>query len=542
MRIRSLFSILGVLLIGACDGRIGDTVDLPPGVELEPPEEIEPEAPVGPGRSKLRRLNAREYRNTIEDFFGRELPADLELPDDTVNLNGSGFDTDGSILSLSGAAEGYYNTAANFGTQMREGGGLSPFAHCAELPVSEIWSCFEPELGWWLGWLHRRPVSEETIARLVTLGQSLDDSYGAAIETLVTYALTSPNFLFHYVRDSTDDAVDPYELADRLSYFVWSSGPDDVLLAAAADSSLLTPEVLEAQTRRLLEDERASRMYQDFSRMWVQLDSLLRRGSNDAEDVLYRDIRQETLLFVETVFVEETLDTLFSADWTFLNQRLADHYGVDAADFGEEFERTPALPQRRGLMTHASVLFAHSPSGVSDPIRRGFWTAGRLVCNPPPRGSIPNVAPLRNTDGGETVREILADHRRIPACASCHEYTDPYGLALEVFDHIGRLRTTYANGRDVDPSGVLPSGETFADANELGEVIVSRGDLPRCINQYLTGYAIGRDLTDADKENAASDLARFSDERGLTSNEVTFRDLVVRIVLSRQFAQAGEMQ
>ncbi|MEM7607141.1 MAG: DUF1592 domain-containing protein [Myxococcota bacterium] len=533
-----------VSLLAACNGTIGDAVDEPaanaPAIEMpEVPDATEARAMVGPGRSKLRRLNAREYRNTIGDFFGEAVP-DVDLPTD--QLNGDGFDTDGATLSMAGqSATRYYDAAAAFASQVRASGGLSPFSHCASASGSELWNCLEPELGWWLERVFRRPVRDSTIDRLTAIGREVDEDYGSAVETLVIFALTSPDFLFHHVGEGEGDSPDAYEVANRLSYFLWSSGPDEALLERARDATILDAEVLEAETRRMLEDRRSERLYATFARQWIQVDGLPTVAVDDAQRALYEDLREETVRFIDTVFHEAPLDELLTAEWTFANASVAEHYGIDAA-LGEAFERVELPAERAGLLTHPSTLRAHSPLGFSDPIRRGFWTAERVVCNPPPPTQAPNVAPLGDLAPGETVRDVLAAHREAPLCASCHDYTDPYGLALELFDVDGRHRPTYDTGLPVDPSGTLPTGEAFDDLNELRDVLVARGDMARCINEYLTGYAIGRDLTEADVETAEHAFYDFLTDRGLEPAQVTLQDLIVRVVLSRQFQQAGVRQ
>lgn len=521
-----------VLLLGGlgCTGGIGDIGD---NSSIRPAPSVDEAL----GVTELRRLNAREYRNSVEDYFGIELPATLFLPADS--FNGEGFDTDGSELTMTGAAVHYYNAAASIAELVSAGAGVARFEECQGLAGEALWACFEPDLRPWLSGLFRRPASDLAVESLMEIGSSLDLDYGSGIETLVTFALTSPDFLMHY-KTAVGGDLDDFELASRLAYLLWSSTPDEELLSLAASQTLREPDVLEAQVDRLLADEKSDRFIADFTHQWSQVDALDAREDLSAE--FLGELKTETLLFLADALRNDPLAEVLAADWTYVNQNLAAHYEMATDGLTEEFERRTLAPERQGMLMQASGLAAHSPEGLSDPIRRGFWSTHRVVCNPPPDINAPDVPPLDRENPEQTVREILEEHRLNPVCAGCHDFTDPYGLALEVFDVDGAYRTTYENGRDVDAAGELPSGEAFADVLELNEILIDRGDVQRCLNRFLTGYALNRGLSDGDLSIASEELEAYLVARRLDIADVRLRDVIVRIVTSPLFRTEGESQ
>jgi hypothetical protein len=520
--LRRLGAIGSIFAIG-CRGVIGDPDDV--GDRAPPPEEPRPAVAIG--ETELRPLNQREYTNTVGDLFGFDIDASaLDLPPD--RRNASGFDTDGAVAFLGeSAAEQYLAAAEQIAIGAREHG-IAEFAACEGLAASALRSCFDGAYSAWLERAFRRPPSPESIDRLRALVSNAE-SYDDAIEVVAVFTLVSPFFVFHYKSplDRADPrALDEYEIANRLSYFVWSTLPDAELLEAARDRSLLDPAVRAAQADRMLADPRSERLVAAFSRLWLDVEPLVSRAESDDESALYRDMAQETAAFFADVFESGRIADLIEADFSFVNARLAAHYGLDPAGLSNDVHaRVELPPEREGILTQASLLAARSPDGVSDPIRRGVWIATELLCTAP-LVPPPDVPALEVPNEGRTVREVLAEHRQNPVCAACHRHTDPYGLALESFDATGVHRETYDNGREVDPSGELASGETFADVHELIAIVAESGALEHCVAKHLGTYALGRTLTRAETELIAGDLP---------PTNATFGDLMTSIVRSPLF-------
>ena len=320
--------------------------------------------------------------------------------------------------------------------------------------------------------------------------------------------------------------VPDLELASRLSFFLWSSIPDDELLDLAEAGTLHRPEVLEAQTRRMLADPRADALVENFAGQWLYLRNV--RALTPDEDLfpdfgeaLRRSFQRETELFFASVLREDrsVLDFL-TADYTFVNERLARHYGMPNV-YGSHFRRVN-LPDasRRGLLGHGSILAATAYPTRTSPVLRGKWVLENLLGTPPPLPP-PDVPSLEETtsDGAAvSMREAMEQHRSNPVCASCHRLMDPPGFALEQFDAVGRYRTRNEANAPIDASGVLPDGTVFDGASGLREALLGRPDLfVTTLAEKLLIYALGRGVEHHDApairaitREAAADGHRFS--------------------------------
>ena len=354
----------------------------------------------------------------------------------------------------------------------------------------------------------RRPVTSEDIANIMALFASGRDGtdFDAGIRTALQAILADPEFIFRFERIPGDVApganypVSDLELASRLSFFLWSSGPDDELITVASEGKLREPEVLEAQTHRLLQDPRASTLATNFASHWLHLQNL---GDIQPDIFLYPDwdynltksMRQETLLFFDSIVREDrNILDLLTADYTFVDQRLAHHYEVPSA-LGNRFRRVGVEDDsRRGLLGHASILTLTSLSNRTSPVIRGAWIMDVLLGTPPPRPPA-NVPPLEeNEHGGRvlSVRERLEAHRKNPACAACHNIMDPIGYSLENFDPIGAWRTK-DSGFDIDPSGTFFDGTVVAGPADLRKYLLDKETLfRRNFTRHLLMYAMGR--------------------------------------------------
>jgi hypothetical protein len=415
--------------------------------------------------------------------------------------------------------------------------GLADFADCEGLSGSALHGCLEPLYESWLTKAFRSPPAEESVERLGGLAARFD-TYPEALESITIFTLISPSFLFHYKSGPDAESLDAFEVANRLSYLLWATLPDDALLAAARDGSLLDPEVRAAEAERLLADPRAERFITAFLTLWLNVDQLTARGETEEETLLYGDMVAETMAFGADVFENGVLIDLVTADYSFVNSRLAVHYGIDGAGLdATTFVRRTLPSERQGILTHASLLAARSPESVSDPIRRGVWTAVEFLCAATDASPPPEVDGLNSESDGQTPREILAAHQEDPICASCHAHTDPYGLAMETFDAFGAYREVYDNGRVVDPSGELASGESFRDIYELNTVLADNGLVERCLTEQVATYGLGRMLNRGETDALHADVATHLEAQGAA--EPSFSDLVIGLVRSPLFVLRG---
>jgi hypothetical protein len=293
-----------------------------------------------------------------------------------------------------------------------------------------------------------------------------------------------------------------------LSFFLWSSIPDDELLDLAAKGRLKSPDVLAGQVKRMLADARSDALVQNFAGQWLFLRNIPLAGPTpsdfpDFDDTLRRAFRRETELFFESILREDrsALD-LLRADYTFLNERLALHYGIRTIK-GSHFRRVtlPGDSMRRGLLGHGSILTLTSYPDRTSPVVRGKWILENVLGTPPPP-PLPDVGILQTTDGSGTVlsmRERLGRHRANPVCASCHSMLDPLGLALENFDAVGKWRTRDESAKAIDASAVLPDGTKVVGPEGLRQAILSRSDrFVATFTEKLLTYAIGRRLEYSD--------------------------------------------
>jgi hypothetical protein len=354
---------------------------------------------------------------------------------------------------------------------------------------------------------YRRPVTEADLDKpLALFRKGGDDGFDAGIELALAGVLVSPNFLFRVETDpagipsKTPYRVTDLELASRLSFFLWSSIPDDELLKVASAGTLHQPAMLERQVRRMLADPRSRALVDNFASQWLHLRNLASitpdmRLFPDFDDNLRQAFRQETELFVDSVLREDrsVLD-LLRANYTFVNERLAKHYGIPRV-YGSRFRRVTLdnSSKRGGLLRQGSILTVTSYATRTSPVVRGKWILDNLLGVPPPP-PLPDVPTLKDNtvDGNLTVRKRLAEHRNNPTCAGCHNLMDPIGLSLEKFDAVGRRRAI-ESGVPIDASGGLPDGSSFEDVDGLEAGLLRRPELfVGTFAEKLLTYASGR--------------------------------------------------
>ena len=356
----------------------------------------------------------------------------------------------------------------------------------------------------------RRPVTAEDVDRLLAFYEqgAAGGGFDAGIELALRRLLVSPEFLFRIVEDPPDlppgaaYALSDLEMASRLSFFLWSSIPDDALLDAAVRGALRDPAELEAQARRMLDDPRAEALVTNFAGQWL---SLRNAAAVQPDEDLFPDFgedlrqgfRRETELLFDAVLREDrSVVELLSADYTFLNERLALHYGVPNVR-GSRFRRVVLDdPARGGLLGHGSVLTVTSHANRTSPVVRGKWVLENVLGTPPPPPP-PDVPPLEAAAAGRTLtmREAMERHRANPVCASCHRVMDPLGLALEPFDAVGRRRTPNETRAAMDLSGALPDGTVFDGPAGLRAALLARPErFVTTVTEKLLTYAVGRGM------------------------------------------------
>jgi mono/diheme cytochrome c family protein len=394
---------------------------------------------------------------------------------------------------------------------------------------------------------YRRPVTDTDIQDLLPFyerGRN-DAGFDAGIERALERLLVSPQFLFRVEREppgvatGTAFKVSDIELASRLSFFLWSSIPDDQLLKVAEQGRLSDPAVLDREVRRMLRDRRSRSLVTNFAEQWLfvrdieakQPDGLL---FPDFDETLRAAMREETTLFLDSVLRNNrsVLD-LLNANYTFVNERLARHYGIPNVE-GSYFRRVtfPATSPRGGLLGQGSILTLTSYATRTSPVVRGKWVLENLLAAAPPPPP-PNIPALK-TEGAETgrsltMREAMTAHRANPSCASCHARMDPIGFAMENFDAVGRWRD-HDGGSAIDASGAFPNGVTFDGMAGLRKVLLA--DRPQFINTVaskLLMYALGRNLQ-YDDEPAVRAIVRHGG-----ANNDTLASLVSGVVRSAPF-------
>ncbi len=393
----------------------------------------------------------------------------------------------------------------------------------------------------------RRPVTDADLEIPLSLYSegARRGGFEAGIELAVRSMLVSPHFLFRIedqpasVSPNTPYRISDLELASRLSFFLWSSIPDDELLDLAVQGRLHTPAVLQQQVRRMLDDRRSQALVDNFAGQWLHIRNV--DGFQPSPELLFHfddNLRQaferETQLFVESIMRENrsVLD-LLDADYTFLNERLARHYGIPGV-YGARFRRVslPADSPRRGLLGQGSILTGTSRANRTSPVIRGKWILENILGTPPPPPppNVPDLVEERDPRKVLPMREQMAAHRANPVCAACHAQMDQLGFALENFDAIGEWRDIYASGLPIDASAAFPDGTTFDGPAELRQLLLNHSeDFLTTVTERLLTYALGRGLEAFDAP-AVREI-----QRGAARDDYRFATLIQRIVASTPF-------
>lgn len=491
------------------------------------------------GPRPLSRLTRREYNNTVRDLLGDSTrPAD-QFADDRERsflFRRAGLVATQDAELLRSAAE---SLAAKVATDP------SPVLPCS--PAADEQACAAQFITTFGQRAYRRPLGAPEVTRLTALYTSaradLKQTFNEAIGTLVEAMLQSPAFLYHWespyeapTLESGALRLGPYDVASRLSYFVWGTMPDQELFDAAATGKLVADADVAAQARRMLLDDKAKDAVSAFFSEWLELDQIEQLPKDagtyaDYGDELKLAMVGETDAFVREVLFQSggKLETLLSADFSFSNQTLSKVYGGAAA--GTTLSRSMLdTSQRLGLLTHPSFLtLTGSPNG-SNPVKRGKAVYEKLLCGelPPPP---PNVPPAKPASAGGTTRERFAEHAQNACAKACHSLMDPIGFAFENYDGIGRFREL-DNAQPVDASGSLTvddQAHAFANARELIKVLATSTSVRSCFATQWFRFAVGRKETETDAPSLATIAAAFA------TNQFDIRDLAPAIAASRSF-------
>lgn len=500
-----------------------------------------------PGPPPFRRLNRTEYDNAVADLTGLNLHLAENFPPDP---SGFGFDNIGEVLTLSPLqVEQYHQAARRIVTELIDKQQDHQQSHrqvffVAPGPDRPDRDVARQVMERFASRAFRRPVEPEFIQKLLGIydkSRARGDDHEHAVGQMLTAVLISPGFLMRLEQDQPEASqpypIDDYELASRLSFFLWSRPPDDVLLALAAKGELSTPKVLEAQTLRMLKDPRSQALADNFFGQWLGLREIATHQPDQKQfpefnEALRRAMLEEVRgLLVEVVQQDRPVTHLIDADYAYLNAPLAKLYGIPGVQ-GDQLRRVKLTDRRRGgALTSAAVLMLQADPTRTNVPRRGNYVAGRILGTPPPPPP-PNVPALEDavSDGKvHTLRELLEIHRRNPECASCHAKIDPLGFSLENYDAIGRWRETEA-GKPIDASGQLPDGRKFSGPVELKQILLEdKQAFVRTLATNLLIYALGRGLL-ADDECVLREAVKAAQAR-----DDRFSALVLAVVQSTPF-------
>lgn len=393
----------------------------------------------------------------------------------------------------------------------------------------------------------RRPAPKEQVERLLTIfdrATADGESFDEAVKYTLKAVLISPAFLYRIETDrkatlaNNSYPLDDYELASRLSYFLWSSMPDAELFDLAKQGKLRDPAVMEKQARRMLKDGKAHALAETFGEQWLTLRSLETitpdtKKFPDYNRPLRTSMYDEAMMFFEYVMQDDrSILEFIDSDYTFVNDRLAKHYGLPNVT-GQNMRRVQLTDRNRGgVLTMAAVLTVTSQPGRTSPVKRGKWILEQIVGEPPPPPP-PAVPALEEQNKGNaagmTLREKMVKHRQDPVCASCHTKMDAIGFGFENYDAIGRWRTT-DEGAKLDTAGDLPGGVKFANAVELKAIFMGRKDaFTRCVTEKMLIFALGRGLKDYD-DQVVEDISV-----AVAKNDYKFSTMITRIVTSYPF-------
>jgi hypothetical protein len=474
-------------------------------------------SPKDPGLFVIRRLTKTEYGNTLHDLLGVEPSIATELPDE---VSGEGYLNSLSPLQMEQylaiadkvldrilAPEGDQPTD----TQRRLFGEVPAPGTDARAAAREVARSLARKA-------YRRPPSQaelDVLLEVFDLGRQNNLAYRASLRLMLKAILVSPQFLFITPAEQAQPEagivpLDDYQLASRLSYLLWATMPDDQLMALADSGKLREPLILKAQVRRLLEDPRSRALFDGFGAQWLGLGNLADQTFDTSQfpqmtsEMRSAMVDEARLLFESIVRENQSVTSFVDCDYTFLNETLAEMYGLEGTVTGSEMRRVGLSDGNRGgILGMPGILAATSFPNRTSPVKRGVWVLEQVLGDHVPPAP-PDVPALEKQDPGVvanlTLRQRTELHRTNPVCANCHQTLDPIGFGLENFDAIGRWRDREENGGAIDASGELPGGKRFSSPKELKAIIAGRSeDFSRNLVQRLLAYALCRRLEGYDE-------------------------------------------
>lgn len=510
-------------------GAGGAAVDPPvaagPTIDGATPEEVLASSACSapaPGSAPLRRLSNAEYRNTVVELLGHGDAVQTATSNFVSETESLGFRNNAQFLGVPTLiAQQYMDAAEQIAEAVRDDAGLLP---CTPEAGAEA-TCATEFIRDFGSRAYRRPLGEAEIASFDSIyaAGAVEGGFETGIEWVVFSMLQSPQFLYRVElaepeAGSASVPVTGYEMASRLSYLLLQSMPDAELFAAAEAGELTTPEQIETQARRLLDDPKSGRVL-EFFEQWLDIDQL---ASLDRDPAVFPDLaanlpellREETRAFVASLLESSngSFQELLTAPYTFVNPALAEHYGLPAPS-GTGFELSPA-PERSGILTQG-MLLAHDKPTRTSIVNRGKKIRLDLFCQivPAPPNNV--VIDLEGIGEGLSQRERLAQHRSDPVCASCHRLLDPIGVVFEGFDAVGRPRSYDETGEPIDPASELTDTRDadgpITGVRDLAERLAQSNEVRECYARQSFRFFYGRELEDADRCSEAQLLSRFRD-------------------------------
>jgi Protein of unknown function (DUF1592)/Protein of unknown function (DUF1588)/Protein of unknown function (DUF1595)/Protein of unknown function (DUF1585)/Protein of unknown function (DUF1587) len=545
---RNLLGVLAMASLLSCSSGSSDPVKASPPTDTSGDTSSAPTpaatgdvqacAAPEPGTAPLRRLSNFEYQNTLADLTGDPALAERAARQLVREPTSLGFRNSASALTIPQLiAEQYVQIALDVAHQAMDVPGWFPCS--LETIDRECMQQFVESFG---KRAYRRPLNRDELVRFSALYNTAiekEGDYRKAVEWVVSSMLSSSQFLFRVELDPQTGAVgrpSGYEMAQRLSYLLWQTMPDEALFAAAESGELDAGDGVLQQAKRMLADPKAYRVY-EFFEQWLDLDEL---ESLTRDPVAYPEFtpelqarfRSETKAFVYDLLSHGgTLEDLFSAEYTFADATLAAHYGLPTTNLGTTFDKV-AAPGRSGILTQARLL-VHDHPASSSIVRRGLKVRTDLLCQiiPAPPADVDVTPPV--IDGTVTQKQRLAEHRSEDSCKGCHALMDPVGEIFEDFDALGRKRTTDEKGGAIEVGGELTgtrdANGTYASAVELGRALASSQDVRECVLRQAFRFFYGRELGTADKCAAEQVMTGFA------SRNYRLDDLILHLTLSDQF-------
>jgi cytochrome c553 len=464
-----------------------------------------------PGHVVLHRLSRLEYNNTVRDLLGVDLrPAD-KFPAD--GGGGGGFDNNADTLFIPPLLLEKLLDAANTVLDAAKPDRLALVKPADDKPKTRREAAKTTATAF-AKRAYRRPVSPSEVEHLLKVFDYCEKKsipYEDGVRQMLKAALLSPSFLYRAEEAKPVPgayALSPYEIASRLSYFLWSTMPDEELFALAESRKLSDPEVIGQQVARMLKDEKAKALPLNFTTQWLQLEILRTNGPDPTRFPAFTPALCEAMIGEPVAFMaglvndNRSILDLLESDYTYVNGELARHYGIDGVD-GAQFKRVQLTDAKRGgVLGMSAVLTSTSHPLRTSPVVRGKWILSQILNAPPPPPP-PNVPLLPKDEGAKdelSLRKRLEKHRTDPVCASCHARIDPLGFGLENFDVLGLWRDKDVRGEAIDASGTLPSGESFTGPIELRKVLLKRKEqFARVFTEKLLAYALGRGVEAYDR-------------------------------------------